>query len=80
MVFCLIFHVPFLILLLKGELGNMNSRIVDLLEKLDLERKIYKDNFEIKNIIHDQIDWSSIDEKINELTINSKIFLQNQGI
>lgn len=40
---CLIYHTPFATILIEGDISSMNSRILDLLEKVGLkERALYK--------------------------------------
>ncbi len=81
MVFCLIFHVPFFVLLLSGNLASMNSRIVDLLKYLGLKNRILNpDQNRNPTVVAENIKWESIDDKLSSLRLSSLTFLMNSGI
>ncbi len=65
-VFAVLFHRPFLSLLLPDKYKGMNERLLSLLSILDLEyRAIYPDEiFKIDNILNKAIDWDGIDSTI----------------
>lgn len=62
-VFAILFHRPFVSLLLRGPMSGMNERALSLLKKLGLEsRAAYADDFgSIQKAICSPIDWSQID-------------------
>lgn len=64
-VFCLIFHTPFVVLLIEGEISPMNSRIIDLLMPVGLTHRILRHkNAVIQGIYDEKIDWNKVDNKI----------------
>jgi hypothetical protein len=80
-VFCLIFHVPFAAILIENEMSSMNSRIMDLLYNVGLTHRIMKPDEEIsETMFRETIDWNSVDDKVDEMRIQSIAFLENQGL
>lgn len=79
-VFALIFHRPFMVFLLNNKGGKMNDRIFSLLNILNLEDRIFDANICLHKQIKKKIDWFAVDEKINVLRENSKIFIENKII
>lgn len=67
MVFCLLFHVPFSIVLNSIENTGMNDRFFTLLQEIGLEKRIFSEaNFSIKDLDY-QFDWEQVDTKICEI-------------
>ena len=79
-VFCLIFHKPFIALLIDGEMNKMNSRIVDLLTAVNLNSRIKSADSILDDSIFEDIDWTEVDKKINNLRSSSFDFLTSQNI
>lgn len=79
LVFSILFHVPFAVYLLKGQQAGMNSRIHSLLEFLDLSNRIVTKDNTIENIHSTDIDWDSVDKKIEDFRNISAKFL-NEAI
>ena len=75
-VFSLLFHKPFFVIPLENEYLGGNARIVDLLNKLNLDYLIYdkKESFE-KQMRYD-LNWNEIDSKLTKMIEESKLFLQ----
>lgn len=67
-VFAILFHRPFLSVLLRGGMSGMNERALSLLKILGLEdRAIYPDEFdEYEWLIAEPIDWISVELRLNE--------------
>jgi hypothetical protein len=68
-VFCLLFHTPFIVLPVSGSWSTMNSRVVELLEKMNLMDRLVDPMLanDITPLLHRQIDWTIVDEQIIEL-------------
>lgn len=72
-VFAIIFHKPFIAILLENQYNEGNDRIISLLKNLGLEDRILKNNFE--SIYSKHIDWESVDLKLNYLKNQSREFI-----
>lgn len=80
-VFCLIFHVPFVTVLIDGAVGSMNSRIVDLLSTVGLpDRILIVDDDISEEILSGRIEWNVVDEQVIALRAGSVEFLEKQGL
>lgn len=75
-VFCLIFHTPFIVCLINGEIGTMNSRIFDLLSYVGLSSRIINpEQTQMSEVYKEEIDWNYIDNKIDIIRKKSTDFL-----
>lgn len=65
-VFAILFHKPFVSLLLRGRMSGMNERLLSLLAKLGLsDRAVYADEYEkIENLVTQVVDWAAVDYAI----------------
>lgn len=65
-VFAILFHKPFVSLLLRGPMSGMNERALSLLKKLGLEsHAVYADDqLAIKAAVESKIDWRLVDEAL----------------
>ena len=72
--FSIIMHKPFLTLL-PGQ--NTNARIEDFLHFVELENRMISEVESLDNKIFNEIDWATIDAKINSHANKSKEFLIN---
>lgn len=80
-VFCLIFHVPFVAVLIDGAIGSMNSRITDLLADVGLGLRVVSANDRVESaILNNKIDWIAVDNKIGFMRETSMQFLEKQGL
>jgi exopolysaccharide biosynthesis predicted pyruvyltransferase EpsI len=80
-VFCLIFHVSFVAILIENEMASMNSRIMDLLHNVGLSHRIMKADEEISEaLFREKIDWERVDDKIDEMRDQSINFLEKQDL
>lgn len=72
MALSIIYHKPYIIIPLVGIMGDMNGRIKDLSEELDLNNQIF---FNDLNVIFNRIDWQTVDRKVeqNRESLNSLI-------
>ena len=76
-VFCLIFHNPFAAVLIEGEIGSMNTRILDLLGKVGhKDRAIYKNQEILSSAIGQEIDWKKVEENLSLIRLKSEDFLR----
>jgi hypothetical protein len=75
-VFCLIFHIPFFALLIDGENGSMNTRIIDLLNEVGLTSRIVSKSIVInKKPNYKNVDWLLVDKEIERMRKYSIDFL-----
>jgi hypothetical protein len=78
-VFCLIFHVPFVAVLIDGENGSMNSRITGLLKAVGLTHRIISPGEKLgDNIYTAKIDWDKVEREIDIMKTGADGFLQSQ--
>lgn len=78
-VFCLLFHRPFLFTMLKGKDASKNERLFSLLAKFNLEGRILEsdDDEQVLKIIDNPINWNEIDSKIFKWREEGLSFLAN---
>jgi hypothetical protein len=74
-VFSILYHKKFIVLLLKNEFASGNSRIENFLKKLDLTSRIYDGKSNMDEIVCENIDWDSVEEKLTEMVKYSQNFL-----
>lgn len=76
MIFSLIFHIPFLVVLAKGVSSGMNDRFVTLLSHLELEDRIIEgfQKDQIEKMTLDEIDWGKVDLKLAALRKETNTF------
>lgn len=76
-VFCLKFHIQFVIVLKSKKMTDGNDRFYTLLQPLGLTNLILDENEidKINILLNYKIDWILIDEKINEISEIGKKFL-----
>jgi polysaccharide pyruvyl transferase WcaK-like protein len=75
-VFCLIFHTPFIALLIEGEIGSMNTRIIDLLNEVGLASQIVsKSTAKVNKLSIENINWKFVDQEIKRMREQSVNFL-----
>lgn len=62
-VFSILFHKPFISILLRGKMSGMNERVLSLLRRLDLaDRAIYAEDLDkIRHMVARPISWQSVD-------------------
>lgn len=70
-VFSIIMHKPFAAILLNNQYKGGNSRIISLLETLNLTNRIFNDNNSFESILNTPIDWEYVDNQLsNERSIS----------
>lgn len=74
-VFCLLFHTPFIYVPLSGKFSRGNNRVLDLLDYLEIQGHVLKEGKSIKILANEPFQWSDIDEKINFFREESITFL-----
>ncbi len=77
-VFAILFHRPFVSVLLRGPMSGMNERALSLLKKLGLEsRAVYADDTAAIGVaLASPIDWSKVDAERETLSQQAKDFLK----
>ena len=78
-VFAILFHKPFVSLLLRGRMSGMNERALSLLKKLGLEsRAVYADDqLAIKAVVESKIDWRLVDEALISQRVKAIDFIKS---
>lgn len=80
LVFCILFHVPFSIVLNTLENKGMNDRFFTLLTAIGLENRIFlSSQFSTQNLNY-QFDWNKVDIKLNEIRNRGWSFLNQISI
>lgn len=81
-VFAILFHRPFVSILLNGKLSGMNERILSLLDMLHLRtRAVHScDHSEIANIVSSGIDWRDVDSRLSRERDNAIRFVRCAGL
>lgn len=74
-VFSILYHRPFLAVLLTNEHSKANTRFLNLLGQLGLSERIYDSSKPFSIQMDAEIDWKSVDEKIAKLSNEGKEFL-----
>ena len=76
MVFSLIFHVPFIVVLYKGSAAGMNDRLKSLLSYLNLEHRVI-DDYDVDKLnvlVDDQINWQKVDDQLTRFRNETNTF------
>lgn len=78
MLFCIQYHIPFLILMEHGLLQGMNDRFRTVLNIVGLENRVIRaiQINELKNFMADTIDWIEVDEKISKFRNTGRDFIR----
>lgn len=78
-VFAILFHKPFVSLLLRGRMSGMNERALSLLKKLGLEnRAVYADDqLAIKAAVESKIDWRLVDDALISQRVKAIDFIES---
>lgn len=76
MVFSILLHKPFVVILRPENQYAGNDRISNLLEELGLLDRIYQEDSDIDHLLQSPIDWKRIDEKVQRLRTSSLEFLK----
>ncbi len=79
-VFCLLFQVPFLSVLISGELGSMNSRLVDLLQPLGLAGRAQPPGpLRMSDEDLEHLPWDAVRNHFDRIRLESLAYLEVQG-
>ena len=76
-VFSIIFHTPFIVVLRPDSQFAGNDRIMTLLSNLGIENRILVAGGNNTNILNEKIIWEDIDKKLDKLRRESISFLSN---
>lgn len=74
-VFCILFHTPFVYIPLKGGFSRGNNRILDLLSSLNLQERCCECESQIANIFTSPIDWNFVEDALEKLRDVSEDYL-----
>lgn len=74
--FAILMHRPFVAIPLKGAYAGGNVRIESLLECLGLIGRILRDGATVSTILAEEINWESVDAKLDRLRESSAAFLK----
>lgn len=76
-IFAILFHKPFVSLLLKGKMSGMNERMISLLTALGIpERAVEADSYnEIRILAQKPVDWQAVDSGLDEMREAASRFL-----
>ena len=77
--FAILFHKPFVSLLLRGPMSGMNERALSLLKKLGLEsHAVYADDqLAIKAAVESKIDWQLVDDALISQRVKAIDFIES---
>lgn len=81
-VFAIVFHKPFVSILLRGRMSGMNERALSLLRVLGLEdRAIYLDEVaECERLMTEPIDWDLVELRLDHKRSEVKVWLNEVGL
>ena len=82
MIFSILFHKPFIAVLVKGRKVGMNDRILTLLDNIGLSDRILDgfDEEKIEEVIARKIDWTIVENRIKTLRENANQFFKQHLI
>ena len=76
MMFCLIYHIPFSIVLTSKDNIGMNDRFYTILEPLKLNHRIFSEEDFYASDITFSDNWENIEFRLNEMRVNGWNFLK----
>ena len=76
-VFCILFHTPFVYIPLMGRFSGGNNRAIELLTDLELSDRILSEQNRYSEILSNRINWDCVNNKLTYLKKNSIDFLKN---
>ena len=81
-VFSILFHRPFVSLLLRDKLSGMNERLISLLSRLDLiKQAVYADDIVgVDSALKNEFDWGRIDVLLGAFREESLEFIKSSGL
>ena len=82
MCFSILFHKPFITLLVPGKMGGLNERVVSLLTKLGLEGRMMfaTETEKVQQALDAEIDWTQVDRHLNVERGFTKEFYRKAGL
>lgn len=80
--FSILFHRPFITLLIPGKMDGLNERVVSLLSKLGLESRMMfvHETEKIRQAIHAEINWGEVDQRIDRERMATDQFYRKAGL
>ena len=79
-VFSIMFHRPFLVVLLRGKRSGGNDRVRTLLESAGLTDRIFNPQREVAEQMEAPIDWGDVENRLSNMRRSSADFLMNSLI
>lgn len=81
-VFAILFHKPFVVALLEGQMSAMNCRVTSLLHRLGLSDRIINGWADEDSMcaLSTELDWEAVDNKLNAFRVKTGEFFGNLGI
>ena len=78
-VFAILFHKPFVSLLLRGRMRGMNERALSVLKKLGLKKRARyaDDQLAIKAAVESKIDWQLVDDALISQRVKAINFIES---
>lgn len=76
-IFCIIFHTPFLFIPLRGQFSGGNNRVSSILSQLGIIERYLNENDDIEMKLYQSINWEKVDEKLEILRKTSTEWLKN---
>lgn len=76
-VFCVLFHKPFLYVPLQRNNSSGNYRVLDLLNDLHIDGHVFHDGDDIVKLLDENVDWAEVDIRLDEMRKQSLNFLNN---
>lgn len=76
-VFSIMFHRPFLVVLLRGKRSGGNDRVRTLLESVGLNSRIFDSQRGAAEQMEAPIDWEDVDKRLSKMRQSSADFLMN---
>lgn len=78
-VFCLLFNIPFVVLLIQGPISPMNTRVVELLSAVGLtERMVSSDDDLVAGLLDKTVNWAEVNRQISVMKNGAVEFLNAQ--
>ena len=75
-VFSILFHKRFVVAPLVGKHVRANERLTTLLTNVGLDGRILSNDTDFRKVMEQDVDWNSVDERLNEIRARSSKILK----